>query len=335
VPRTEHPVVVVGAGISGIACARVLHDGGVAVRVIDRGHRIGGRMAVRTEQLPGGPHPVDIGASYFTARDERFAAVAQGWREAGLAREWTDTFHVLRPRAGKDTTTGLSRWAAPGGLRSLVEDLAQGLDVTTGRDVEEVTVGAGPDPDLAVDGEPAAAVVLAMPEPQAQDLLPEPVAGELRLSERMDWTPAISVWAAWGTRWWPELDGAFVEDSQVLSWVADDGRRRGDGAPVLVAHTTAAFADDRLDDPGSAAEPVLAELGKLFGRRPPEPELLRAHRWSLASPGSPREEPFGLHPALVGLCGDGWGAKPRVEQAWTSGTGLGEELLRRLGPGAP
>jgi predicted NAD/FAD-dependent oxidoreductase len=30
------------------------------------------------------------------------------------------------------------------------------------------------------------------------------------------------------------------------------------------------------------------------------------------------------------VCGDAWGTKPRVEQAWLSGDALGRELAARL-----
>jgi renalase len=90
-------VVVVGAGISGIACARRLHDAGVTVRVVERSHRLGGRMAVRTEHLDGRPHAVDIGASYFTVQDPHFTQVVSAWERLGLARPWTDTFFLATP----------------------------------------------------------------------------------------------------------------------------------------------------------------------------------------------------------------------------------------------
>lgn len=329
VSDSNAPVVVVGGGISGITCARTLVRAGHTVRVLDRGRRLGGRMAVRTEALVSGKHAVDVGASYFTVRDERFAAVVDGWQQAGLARPWTDTFHLAGPDGRLGTTTGLPRWAAAGGLRSLVENLAEGLDVTSQHEVEEVDVEGV---RLLVDGEPARAVVLAMPDPQAADLLPEPVSTWLGLDGGREWSPVIAVWAAWGERWWGDLDGAFVDGSPVVSWLADDGRRRGDDAPVLVAHATSVFAAGRLEDPGTATAPVLAEVARLLGADGfPEPEFARAHRWSLAAPMHPHRAPFGLHPALVGVCGDAWGDRPRVEQAFLSGLQLGEALAERLG----
>jgi renalase len=321
-------VVVVGAGISGVACARALHAAGVAVRVRERASHPGGRMAVRTAELAAGPHAVDVGASYFTVRDDRFAQVAERWREKGLAREWTDTFHLATPTGLSGTTTGPRRWSAARGLRSLVVDLADGLDVHAGRPVARVQPGSA---HPMVDGEPAAAVVLAMPDPQAANLLPETVAADLGLTGRREWAPALCVWAGWPQRWWPELDGAFVDDSPVLRWVCDDGRRRGDGTPVLVAHTTAIVAAGHLGRPEAALPAVLAELPAVLGTDPaPEPELARVERWAQASPLHLHEALFGLHPAMIGVCGDGWGPQSRVEQAWLSGHLLGEDLARRL-----
>jgi predicted NAD/FAD-dependent oxidoreductase len=334
-PTPEVPVTVVGGGIAGFSCARVVADAGLAVRVIDRGYKVGGRMAVRHEVVGGvDRRPIDIGASYFTVRDPRFAALAADWRERGLAGVWTDTLTKITPDGPPGTASGQERWSARHGLRSLVEDLARGIRVTHATEVEEVDVADG----LTVDGEPAAAVVLAMPEPQAYDLLPEPVAEWLGLGRGLDWSPTIAVWAAWDERWWPDLDGAFVDGSPVLSWIADDGRRRGDGAAVLVAHATGVFAADRLDDPSAAVAPVLAELGTLLGGdgmgdggKVPEPIFAKAHRWSLASPRHPHDATYALHDSLVGVCGDAWGPQARIEQAWVSGHELGQALVARFG----
>ena len=89
-------VVVVGAGIAGVACARELRARGVDVRVLERAGHPGGRMA--SPALHG--RPVDLGAAYLTARDPEFTRVVRGWAERGLARPWTDTFAVA---GGKPT----------------------------------------------------------------------------------------------------------------------------------------------------------------------------------------------------------------------------------------
>ena len=317
------PAFVVGAGIAGVACAGALADAGLDVRLIDRGRRIGGRMASRRYA----ERPVDTGASYVTARDPRFQAVVADWVERGLARPWTDTFHVATPEGLQGTRTGPMRYAAPAGLRSLVEDLAARLapEYPAEVDVVEHDPATGA---LRVDGAEAAAVALCMPGPQALDLLPDHLAEERAAADRT-WEPALALVAHWPTRVWPALDGAFVNDSPVLTFVADDGSRRGDGAPVLVAHSDPVLAAAHLDDPLGAGPIMLAELRAALGIAS-APDAWDVRRWSLAKPLASRDEPFHLGPAGIGLAGDGWHGPSRVEAAYLSGLALGEALAARL-----
>src|ERR687893_1273156 len=263
------PVLVVGGGISGVAAALEVQRAGLPVTVVDRGRRLGGRMASRTTE----GRPVDTGASYFTVSDPAFEAVVSDWQRRGLAREWTDTFAVYGDPE-KSSATGPMRWAAAHGLRSLVEDLAGGLEVRSSVPVERV------DPGLTVEGQSYAAVVLAMPDPQARRLL-DPAYAETIAALDDPYEPVLALTAVWPERAWPELDGAFVNGDPVLAWVADDGRRRGDGAPVLVAHSTTDFAAGRLDDPDSSQEPMSDALRRRL-EIPADPTYTRVQRWSFA-----------------------------------------------------
>jgi predicted NAD/FAD-dependent oxidoreductase len=184
-------------------------------------------------------------------------------------------------------------------------------------------VGPGP----AVDGVAVPAVVLAMPGPQAARLL-EPGTAAADLAAAEVWQPVIAVALGWPERRWPaDLHGAFVHDSPAVGWIADDGDRRGDGAPVLVAHTTPGTAAAHLGDPDAAAPAVAAAVQRVLGIADP-PAWTHVHRWTFAKPADPREEPFGLVDG-VGACGDGWRAPSKVESAWTSGHLLGAELGSR------
>lgn len=316
------PVVVIGGGIAGLACARVLADTGLPVRVLDRGHRVGGRMASR--RIFG--RPVDTGASYFTVSDPAFEAVVADWEQCGLARRWTDTFTVLG-EGPPQRKSGPVRWGAGQGLRSLMADLARGLPVASGTEVRRVVPSPDAAPAAQVDGQPARAVVLAMPDPQARRLLPSGSAARTIVDR--DFKPVLALIARWPERsWLPDLDGAFVSDDGVLAWVADDGRRRGDGAPVLVAHSTSGFARDHLAEPERASGPMIEALRRLLEL--PEPAEASVHRWSYAKPADPRDADHHLTAGLIGFCGDGWAAKPRVEGAYLSGRALGQALVDRL-----
>ena len=308
-------VAVVGAGIAGAACARALAGSGADVRLLDRGRVPGGRMASRSL----GGRPVDLGASYFTVRDARFAAVVDGWVARGLAHPWTDSFHVAGPTGLGEPKQGPVRYGSARGLRSLVVDLLGELPVAVGTEVAHV--GPGP----TVDGAPYDAVVLAMPDPQAERLL-DPALGEARAAVRgRGWEPVLALAAGWDSRRWaPLLDGCFVHHDPVVGWIADDGRRRGDGAPVLVAHSTPAYAAGRLQQPEAAAVDLLAAVRRVLSVEG-APAWTHVHRWSLARPTEARAEPFHVDPSGIALCGDGWGS-PKVETAWLSGHLLGRHL---------
>jgi len=308
-------VVVVGAGLSGVACARELRAAGVATAVLDRGRVPGGRMAARTLW----ERRVDLGASYLTVSDPGFAAVVDDWAARGLAREWTDTFTALGDGV-VDSKPGPVRWGAAHGLRSLVEDLASGLGV------ERREVGA-------IDELEADAVVLAMPDPQARRLVGDhPVAAALG----REWEPVLAVAGLWSARTWDpasptgRFDGAFVNGDPDVGWIADDGRRRGDDAPVLVAHSTPELAARHLDDPAGAAPAVVQAVRRLLDIE--DPDDVHVHRWTFARPTGRREEPYALVDGdrPVGVCGDGWGEAPKVETAWLSGVRLGRALAARF-----
>ncbi|WP_242653956.1 NAD(P)/FAD-dependent oxidoreductase [Klenkia soli] len=307
---------VIGAGIAGIAAASALRDADRPVRVLDRGRRPGGRMAGR--ELHG--RVVDLGASYLTATaGTAFADVVADWVDRGVAREWTDTFAVAGPDGLTDRKTGPMRYGAAGGLRSLVVDLARDLDLTSGRTVQQV--GAGP----VVDGEATDAVVLALPDPQARRLL-DPGSPTERVLDARGWQATLAVVLGWADRRWAaDLHGVFVNDHPSLEWIADDGDRRGDGAGVLVAHTTPAFAAGHLAEPAAAGPGVAAAVCALLDL--PEPAWTHVHRWTFAKPADPRRAPFHLADG-IGICGDGWSAPSKVESAWTSGHLLGQELAR-------
>ncbi len=302
-------VTVVGGGISGLACARAVRDAGRSVRVLDRGRRVGGRLSSRT--IDG--RPVDLGASYFVVGEaESFGHVVADWEERELARPWTDTFQVIDAEGGRTPKPGPMRWAAPAGLRSLALDLAEGLDVTSERVVEKAE-------PFRVDGQEAGEVVLAMPAPQAARLMGEAPGGA------QEWEPVIAVVLRWDERQWDaDLNGAFADGDDDVSFLADDGDRRGDGAPVLVVHTTADRARQHLDDPDAAIAPVLAATRRLL-RIDAEPVATHAHRWTFARPVETTGRPFFRSPGLS-ACGDAWGESAAVRTAWTSGDELGKVL---------
>ena len=315
--------IVVGGGISGVACATALAEAGLDVTVRDRGRVLGGRMMSRTLRGTGTAFDgrvVDIGASYFTASEPLFLAEVNELINRGVVRPWTDAFHVAGPSGIEAVSSGPMRYAAPLGLRSVVAgmaDHAPSVVVELDSPVSAVEVDGT---DVRVDGEPVRTAGVCMPRPQAARIL------DLEDVPAIPWEPVLAVTCVFPRSQWIDLDGVFVNDDPVLTWIADDGSRRGDGAPVLVAHVHPVLSVRHLDDPNTVLPSVVATIQRVLSISD-LPDWAQVHRWSLAKPLAGHDEPFWRHPTgRLGLAGDEWHGGPRVEAAWLSGRSLGTAL---------
>lgn len=312
-PQIE-PVLIVGAGITGVACARVLRTHGVPFRIVNKGTKIGGRMASRVVRDSGTAFDgrvFDTGASYFTVSDPDFRLQAQEMRDLGIVTEWTDTFHVADQSGIVGVKVGPIRYSAPKGIRSVVEYLAQGLEVLEGEiDSLDVTEER---------------IALCVPTPQAAKFFPQ--AMEINPSV---WEPVIVVSMLFAEQYWQDFDGIFDNSASVVTWIANDGSRRGDRAPALVAHVHPVLSSRHLAEPSAVIPFAVSAVQELLGFDH-QPMWTSAHRWTFAKPveGTTRSEPlFHAEPdGQVFMAGDSFSDRPRVEAGWISGSALGKYLV--------
>ena len=298
--------------MSGVACAARMADPGVRVDLRERGQALGGRMASRTLRDTGTAFDgrvVDIGASYFTAQDPEFRRSDRQPRRPGCRASVDHGLSRLRagwPHGHLRWARALCRAERASERRGRARIVGPGLQIHLSKPVDEV-VPAGS--RVQADGVSYPAVALAMPEPQAVRVLPDSP------STRIPWEPVIAVTCVFDKQYWTALDGAFVNDDPVLTWIADDGSRRGDGAPVLVAHVNPVLAARHLADPDTVIPWAIAAIQRILGIEA-EPSWADAHRWTYAKPLVGSELPYWLHErAPLGQAGDAWAGGPRVEAA--------------------
>lgn len=314
-------VAVVGAGISGLAAARTLHDQGFAVRVFERSRAPGGRTAHRR----AGGHGFDHGAQYFTARDPRFVRRCEDWVEAGVVAPWAGRIVSLAAPAPA-ATSAQARYVGVPGMNAMAQHLAGGLDVVTRYAVLDLARDAGTwwlrggQGDEGSDGVagPFDALVLAMPPEQAARLTTlDTLAGTAGATTSL---PCWCAMAAFDEPLPVDFDGAFVDGAEI-AWIARDSSKPGRAAGERwVIHAGPEWSAPRLADPPDAiAQALLDRFFAALRVAPRPPAHLAGHRWSLARPAHELriECLWQPRPALA-LCGD-WCLGGRVEGAFLSG----------------
>jgi predicted NAD/FAD-dependent oxidoreductase len=326
--RSQPTVAVVGAGISGLACARTLADHGLPVTVFEKSRGVGGRMATRRSDNGAA---FDHGAQYFTVRDERFQNRVESWQHAGLVQRWTGRIVSLHDQTTDQDKSSTARFVACPGMNAICRHLAENLDVRTNTRVAPPT--RCQDKWLVSDETGSElgrydAVIVSAPAPQAREL----VQGSHDLAGRTSSVMIAGCWALlvqFPARIDLACDGAFVHDSP-LSWIARNSSKPGRNPDVetWVLHASADWTQCHLEEPSEAIqERLLDAFWEATGVRATSPSDVAAHRWRYAIPTKPLPAPYLFDGDLnIGACGD-WCSGPRVEGAFLSGIALAERLL--------
>jgi len=322
-------IAVVGAGITGLAAARTLHDHGQDVQVFDKGRGVGGRTSVRRQA----PFEFDHGAQYFTARAERFSAQVTDWREAGVVATWSGRIGSLERGMWRDSSPQ-ERYVGVPGMNAIAKYLAAGLNVTTETRVAKLTWD-GQAWRLSSDGGAALglfdAAIVAVPAPQATDLL----AGQTALVEqaaRCAMSPCWAVMLGFESALPIPYDGVFVSGSP-LSWMARNSSKPGrSSGEAWVLHAGPEWSAAHIDDhPELVIAALNAELERALGGEERSPAHAAAHRWRYAMPAEPlRVGALWDADSRLAVCGD-WCQGARIEGAFLSGWAAADRVLRASG----
>jgi predicted NAD/FAD-dependent oxidoreductase len=326
-------VAVVGAGLSGLVCARIVSDHGHRVRVFEKARGPGGRMSTRRV----GDWRFDHGAQYFTVRDRRFERRVYCWRQDDLVRSWTGATAVLDGGRVLPKEDHTERFVAVPGMNAICGHLAEKVDVAFETRINSLNRVDQRWRLVAEDGTELGrfdAVVVSAPAPQTAALLETPAPGLAARAAEVKMAPCWAVMAAFARPLDLGFDGAFVNGS-ALSWVARNVSKPGrpDGE-TWVLHGSPEWSLQNLElDREEAATRLLKAFREAIGGVELDPIHLDAHRWRFALPVEALPEDC-LFDAELGIaaCGD-WCGGPRVEGAFLSGCAAAAQLLS-LHPGS-
>ncbi|MEO1236247.1 MAG: FAD-dependent oxidoreductase [Planctomycetota bacterium] len=342
--ETQASILVVGAGLAGLAAARKLAASGRRVTVLDKGRRPGGRMSTRVSRA--GP-AFDHGAQYLTARSVTFQRQVAEWIDAGVAVRWDGRLvDLTEDEVPADTERDIERYVGTPAMASIIEAMAQPHDHLDGPHfgvrVDRLTpddAGWTAHDDQGRTYGPFDKVVVAVPAPQARELLAEPAPG---LADTLGDTAVLATWTLMlafekTLELWQPFAGGFVEDQRnELSWVGRNSAKPGRPAvetagDCWVAHARSDWSEQHLeDDPAAVTAALVAAFGRALGRTLPTPTYAAVHRWRYANVVEPLGDRWLYDPDLaLGVCGDACtaGSHASVERAWLSGLALAEHMV--------
>lgn len=301
-------ILIVGAGLSGLAAARALVDAGHDVTVLDKGRGVGGHLATRRI----GSAVLDHGAQFFTVRSDEFGAMVNGWVADGIAHEWCRGF------SGDD---GHPRYVGSQGMTGIAKHLARGLDVRTSHlafSLSETTTGWTLVTDDGAHHE-ADAVVLTAPLPQSFSLM---FSAGLEMPDDLrtiDYDRTLGLLAVVDSgNHAVAPPGGMQDPDDVFSFVADNRAKGVSDVHALTFHANPAWSLEHFDlDTDEIHRRLLEATAPWIG----DAVVLESQpkKWRFATPQRTWPDPCWVHPtgSLV-LAGDVF-AGPRMEGAALSG----------------
>jgi hypothetical protein len=294
--------------------------------VFEKSRGPGGRAATRRYGDVGYDH----GAQYFTARDPVFRDAVAAWQEAGVVAPWPARMATFIDGRIEHSPDERSRYVGVPGMNALGKHLAADLTVRRQTRVDAPEFDRGrwrlcDDRGTAL-GE-FDALIVAVPAPQAVDLLREPAPGLAATAATVDYAP---MWAAMldvGDDDAVAFDGLFIKQGPV-GWAARNHAKPGRLGRTWVAHATAEWTRAHLEIPAeSAAEQLADALVGLLGLSTDSVTPLGAHRWLYSLVEQPLDIGALWAPEMqLAVCGD-WCQGARIEGAYLSGIAAAGRLL--------
>ncbi len=330
-PRTA----VVGAGVSGLTCARELAAHGFRVTVYEREAAIGGRLGSRDSEAGR----FDAGAQFLSARLPRFAAELRHWIDAGTVRPWQVQSVALAQGQLLSYPAQDPHFVGVPAMQSIAAHLARGLELVTGAAVGQLA-NDGQCWSLADGGgrvlaEGIELLVLALPSPEALRLA-RGFTDVIACAEELRWDPCWTAMLALGRPSGVEFDCAFVDDDPILGWISRDNSKPSyqavDGvAERWMLQARPNWSRSYLEFPEAEAARWMQRAFAARLGRPLVPAAAVAVRWRTATPVNPLPEAcLWDGERRIGFAGD-WCGGPRVEGAYLSGLALAELIGVEIG----
>lgn len=318
-------VAVIGAGVSGIACAHVLRGAGFAPVIFEKSRGLGGRLATRRAD---GGLSIDHGAQFLTAHTPGFQAVIRHAQSAGTMAPWAPDVRAGDRPSAEDWLVGVPA------MNAFLKPMISGVETYLGCAVSAIVrEGAGWHvhcADTKLD-ETFQHVVCTAPAPQAHKLLAE----DHPFGDRLLDVSIAPCWALlFGVEGGLQIDGDVWRSNDAdLRWLARNTSkpRRAGAVEGWIAHAGPVWSIHHLEHTAEDAQALLLSLvEERLGMTLPSLVYARAHRWRYALTTAPLGVPYMCSDDRTLFVGGDWCLGARVEYAYQSGAAIAAALIETV-----
>jgi len=324
-------VGIIGAGISGLSCAKTLAQAGFSVELFDKGRNLSGRMATRRNDFS----EFDHGAQYFTAKSPEFKEEVKRWIGAGCAQLWSPEISVFDDEQPTKNTNHIERFVGTPKMTTPATLISRGLSVQQKTTIESIFIRPQSYPRWSLNSKENGTlksnfniVIAAIPAPQATKIFNETSSVLTKIAQDVKMSGSWTVMLNFNEQVDLKFDAAFVNKGP-LRWLAKNNSKPERGSnEAWVLHATSEWSEFHLDTPSEEVSKLLInEFLKLGGA---VPDHYQAHLWRYAEATPPLDLTFAWDKENnLGMCSD-WLNKGRVEGAWLSGRRLAEKIIQSL-----
>ena len=332
IASNTYDVVVIGAGLSGLICARTLQQQGYEVVILDKSRGVGGRCASRrVDNIP-----LDHGLPYLEVQGSHTENLVKQLEQDNILGLWQGNIYELDADGNLKKTPVIKRYVANSGINAIAKYLAKDLDIRKQHRAKEIKLNKNKSWELIYHSDNKIAsiyskkLVIAIPAPQALELVIS-IKNQLPLEfitqlQSVTFHPCIAVMAEYDSKYLEQLpswQGVRFNNNSDLAWIAlDSSKRKHPTKPIFVLHSTAQFAQNYLDssDLISVGKTLLETASSQLLPWLNSPQNFQVHRWRYAIPNHYLSVPYiSINSPLPLICCGDWCGGNNIEAALNSG----------------
>tara|TARA_A100001037_G_scaffold270477_1_gene265326 strand:- start:2960 stop:3955 length:996 start_codon:yes stop_codon:yes gene_type:complete len=322
-------LAIVGAGLSGLTLANSLNNY-CEITLFEKSRAVGGRLATRRVN----EFSFDHGAQYFTAKSDEFQLFVNQLVKAGCVERWDAKFIEIEKSKISNSWQWDSHYPHYVGVPSMNEIgkyLSKNLNIKNNIRIRSIEKKSNKwviysDSGLAIGAYDW--VVIAIPAPQAYELLPQSISLKKHI-KAIEMTGCYSLMLGFHNTPQINFNVALIRGTDI-SWISVNSSKPHRNEPFsLLIHSTNLWADKNLD---MREEYVIGHMYEqvkdILRLETSEAYYKNLHKWRYANaPKRTAKNPYLIDDKkCIALCGD-WLIRGNVEAAFTSGFKLAKKIL--------